>query len=254
MKKRGSAIELYYWPGPPGRGEFIRLLLEDAGLDYVDVVRERKGGMAAMGRFLEGDELGALPFAPPFVRVGDVVVSQTANVLAFLSSRYGLLPDDAALRAEAAQIQLTLADFVAEIHDTHHPIAGSLYYKDQKGPAKRRARNFVEERLPKYLQWIENVLTRNRRGGARWLVGADCTHADLSVFQIVEGLRYAFPNAMKRLEPGIPRIVALRDRVAVRPRIKRYLESKRRQAFNQTGIFRHYAELDAPARRRKPRK
>jgi glutathione S-transferase len=254
MKKRGIPIELYYWPGIQGRGEFVRLLLEDAGAAYVDVARERKNGLTAMMRFLEGqrpegEEPGALPFAPPFVKVGTVIVSQTANILAYLAPRLGLVPDDAALRAEASQIQLTLADFVDEIHDTHHPIAGSLYYEDQKGAAKRRAREFVKERMPKYLGWLEKVLARNRKSEGQWLVGSDCTYVDLSAFQVVEGLRYAFPNAMQRLDLQIPRVVALHDRVAERPRIAAYLKSKRRQPFNQMGIFRHYPELDAPSPR-----
>ena len=249
MKKRGSPIELYYWPGIQGRGEFVRLSLEEAGAAYVDVARQRKNGMAAMMRFLEGEGPGALPFAPPFVKVGNVVVSQTANILAFLAPRLGLVPGDEALRAEASQIQLTVADFVDEIHDTHHPIAGSLYYEDQKAAAKRRARLFVKERMPKYLGWLEKVLERNRKSEGQWLVGSDCSYADLSVFQVVEGLRYAFPNAMAGLAPEIPHVIALRDRVAARPRIARYLKSKRRQAFNQMGIFRHYPELDAPSPR-----
>ena len=32
--------ELYYWPSIQGRGEFIRLTLEEAGADYVDVARK----------------------------------------------------------------------------------------------------------------------------------------------------------------------------------------------------------------------
>jgi len=249
MKKRATPIELYYWPGIQGRGEFVRLALEDAGAAYVDVARERKNGLAAMMRFLEGTEPGALPFAPPFVKVGTVVVSQTANILGFLGPRLALVPDDEALRAEASQIQLTLADFVDEIHDTHHPIAGSLYYEDQKAAAKRRARDFVNERMPKYLGWLEKVLARNRTSAGQWLVGSVCTYVDLSAFQIVDGLRYAFPNAMARREPTFPRVIALRDRVAARPRIAAYLRSKRRQPFNQMGIFRHYPELDAPSLR-----
>src|SRR5215471_6653196 len=193
-----------------GRGEFVRLLLEEAGADYVDVARQR-GGMAAMSRFLEGEEHGALPYAPPFVRVGKVVVSQTANILAFLAPRFGLVPRDEALRAEVSQIQLTIADLVAEAHDTHHPIAAGLYYEDQRREAKRRARDFVEERMPKYLGWLEEILGRNQASRGRWLVGRDRTYADLSAFQVVEGLRYAFPNAMTGLEPRIPALVALRD-------------------------------------------
>src|SRR2546425_12025193 len=166
MKQSPMRVELYYGPTIRGRGEFVRLLLEEAGADYGDVARA-KGGMAAMMRFLEGKEPGALPFAPPFVKVGDAVVSQTANILAFLAPKLGLVPDDETLRAEASQIQLTIADFVGEIHDTHHPIAGSLYYEDQKKEAKRRARAFVKERMPKYLGWLEDVVARNRKSEGR---------------------------------------------------------------------------------------
>ena len=253
MKTRGVPIELYYWPGIQGRGEFVRLALEDAGAAYVDVARASSDGLRAMLGFLEGEAPGALPFAPPFVKVGNVVVSQTANVLAFLAPRLGLVPSDEALRAEASQIQLTIADFVDEVHDTHHPIAGSLYYDDQKAAAKRRAQHFVKERLPKYLGWLEKVLARNRKSRGQWLVGAECTYVDLSAFQVVEGLRYAFPNAMRGLEPEIPLVIALHDRVAARPRIAAYLTSERRQAFNQMGIFRHYPELDASPRGRRAR-
>ncbi len=254
MKKRGNPIELYYWPGIQGRGEFVRLLLEDADAAYVDVARERKNGLLTMMRFLEGEEPGALPFAPPFVKVGSAVVSQTANVLAFLAPRLGRVPKDETLRAEAQQIQLTLADFVGEVHDAHHPIAGSLYYDDQKPAAKRRAQLFVKERMPKHLGWLEKILARNRKSAGQWLVGSDCSYVDLSVFQIVEGLRYAFPNALHNLTPSIPRVTALRDRIASRPRIAAYLGSKRRQAFNQMGIFRHYPELDAPTPRARRKK
>ena len=244
-----TTIELYYWPMIQGRGEFVRLLLEEAGADYLDVARGPKG-MAAMMRFLEGERPGALPFAAPFVRVGKAIVSQTANILAFLAPRVGLVPRDEVLRAEANQIQLTIADLVGEAHDTHHPIAGGLYYEDQKREARRRAPDFLKERMPKYLGWLEDVLARNTRSRGRWLVGRDLSYVDLSAFQVVEGLRYAFPNAMARRERKLPRLVALRARVAERPRIAAYLASKRRLPFNEQGIFRRYPELDVAPRRR----
>ncbi len=243
-----TRIELYYWPSIQGRGEFVRLALEDAGARYVDVART-KGGMAKMMRFLDGKEAGALPFAPPFVKVGRAVVSQTANVLAFLAPRLRLVPSAEDLRAEVQQIQLTIADVVAEAHDTHHPVAPELYYEDQKKEAKRRARSFVDERIPKYLGWLERVLARNAERGAPWLVGRNRTYADLSAFQVVAGLRYAFPHAMARQERELRRLVALHDAVAARPRIAAYLRSSRRLKFNAQGIFRRYRELD-PKRRR----
>jgi glutathione S-transferase len=243
MKRNQPRIELYYWPTIQGRGEFVRLLLEEAGAAYVDVARG-KGGIAALMRFLGGEEPGALPFAPPFVKVGGAIVSQAANILAHLAPLLGLVPKNDALRAEASQIQLTIADFVGEIHDTHHPIAGSLYYDEQKPEAKRRAASFVAERLPKFLGYFERLLERHgKRPG--WLAGRSISYADLSLFQMAEGLRYAFPNAMGRLARKHPRVLALVDRVAARPRLAAYLGSKRRIAFNQQGIFRHYPELDA---------
>src|SRR4029453_6753683 len=204
MTTRRSRVELYYWPTIQGRGEFVRLLLEDAGAEYVDVART-KGGMGRMMRFLPGNGPGALPFAAPFVRVDGTVVSQTANILAFLAPRFGLVPDDEARRAEVSQIQLTIADFVAEAHDTHHPISAALYYEDQKKEAKRRTQDFIEERMPKYLGWFAEILERNEKSEGRWLVGRDRTYVDLSAFQVVEGLRYALPNAMARLEAKIGR-------------------------------------------------
>jgi glutathione S-transferase len=235
--------ELYYWPGIQGRGEFVRLALEAAGADYVDVAR-RKGGMDRMFRLLEGDGTGQPSFAPPFLRAGKVVIGQTADILLYLGARLRLAPAAEAGRLWAHQLQLTIADLVVEAHDTHHPIASGLYYEDQRKEAKRRAADFLAERAPRYLGYFERVLQRNPAGD-KHLVGARLTYPDLSLFQIVEGLRYAFPRSMKRLEKKHPRLVALHDRVAKRPTIKAYLASDRRLPFNEQGIFRHYNELDA---------
>jgi glutathione S-transferase len=232
--------ELYYWPGIQGRGEFIRLALEDADADYVDLAR-RPRGMAKMMRFLESRAVKRPPFAPPFLKAGKLVIGQTANILLFLGPRLGLAPKDEASRLWAHQLQLTIADWVAEVHDTHHPIAGSLYYEDQKREAKRRAENFRDERLPKFMNYFEQALKRN---GSRYLAGKTVFYVDLSIFQMIEGLRYAFPRAMARQERKHRRLVDLHDRVAVRPRLAAYLASARRLPFNQQGIFRYYPELD----------
>ena len=241
--------ELYYWPEIQGRGEFIRLALEEAGADYVDVARRGSGGRDKLFAMLQR-KTATPPFAPPILKAGKLLVSQTANILLYLGDHEGLAPANEAGRLWTHQLQLTMADFLVEAHDTHHPIAGSLYYEDQKAAAKRRARDFIAQRLPKYLGWFENILARNRRSGGKWLVGTDLTYVDLSLFQVIAGLRYAFPNAMARCEETIPHVVALHDRVATRPRLARYLKSKRRVPFNQMGIFRHYPELDSPKRRR----
>jgi glutathione S-transferase len=231
--------ELYYWPTIQGRGEYVRLALEEAGAAYADVARGERG-MAAMMRMMEAKS-ATPPFAPPFLKAGKLVIGQTANILFYLGSRHGLAPKAEAGRLWVHQLQLTVTDFVVEVHDTHHPIATSLYYEDQKAPAKKRTEEFWDERVPKYLGYFERLLEQN--GGA-FLTGRRLTYIDLSLFQLVEGLRYAFPKRMKAFERKIPGLVDLRDRVAARPNIKAYLASKRRIAFNEDGIFRHYKELD----------
>jgi glutathione S-transferase len=237
---RNRPYELYYWPSIQGRGEFVRLTLEEGAAKYVDVARTA-GGMRKMMSMLAGHGARLPPFAPPFLRHGAVVIAQTANILDYLGARLNLAPKHEAGRAAALQVQLTMADLVAEAHDTHHPISSSLYYKDQKAAAKRRAAAFVDERIPKFLGWMERILERN---SGRYLLGRELGYVDLSAFQIVSGLTYAFPRAMARIARRIPRLIALQESVAERPRIAAYLSSTRRVAFSEQGIFRHYPELD----------
>ncbi|MFZ0500542.1 MAG: glutathione S-transferase family protein [Steroidobacteraceae bacterium] len=237
--------ELYYWPTIQGRGEFVRLTLEESGSEYVDVARERgKGfGVPRLLRFLDGREGGELPFAPPFLKAGRRVMAQTANILLFLGGRHALAPKDESGRLWTQQLQLTIADLVNEVHDTHHPVASGLYYEDQKPEARRRAKDFLAHRLPKYLGYFEQVLARNARARG-WLVGSRLTYADLSLFQLLAGLEYAFPHTMKRVSRRYRRLRALRGAVEERPRIAAYLQSDRRIPFNEEGIFRHYPELE----------
>ncbi|HWU12647.1 MAG TPA: glutathione S-transferase [Caulobacter sp.] len=239
--------QLHYWPTIQGRGEFVRLALEEAGAAYVDVARgddEDGGEQALMDDMSEHDRP---PFAPPYLVDGDLVIGQTANILLHLGLRHGLAPRDEGGRLWVNQLQLTIADLVAEAHDVHHPVGMGLYYEDQKNEAARRAEEFRTRRMKKYLGWFETVLARaqpkaGNRGG--WLTGEALTYADLSLFQVVEGLRYAFPRAMARLEPRLGRVIAVRDAVAQRPNIAAYLASERRIPFSTEGIFRHYPELD----------
>jgi len=235
--------ELYYWPSIQGRGEFIRLALEDAGADYEDVARVAKRGMPALMRFLENPSGHHPPFAPPFLKAGNTVIAQTANILLFLGPRLGLAPKTDTSRLWAHQLQLTIADWVTEVHDTHHPISGGLYYEEQKRESKRRAADFTAERLPKFLNYFDQLLKRNPKG-TTYLLGKAPSYVDLSMFQMIAGLRYAFPRAMARLERAHPRLVAVHDEIAVRRRITAYLSSERRLPFNQQGVFRHYPELD----------
>jgi glutathione S-transferase len=238
--------DLYYWPTIQGRGEFVRLVLEEAGARYRDVAREsgKGAGVAALIRFLQGRNIERPPFAPPFLKAGRLVIGQTANILQFLGSRHGLAPQDEGGRLWTHELQLTMADFLGEIHDTHHPVAAGLYYEAQKKEARRRAADFLKNRAPKFLGYFEQVLARNARG-ERYLAGAKLTYADLSMFQIMAGLSYAFPRAMAKAARKYRRLVALHGRVRERPQIAAYLASPRRIAFNDEGIFRHYPELDA---------
>ncbi|MCL1553008.1 glutathione S-transferase [Xanthomonas nasturtii] len=231
--------QFYYWTGLQGRGEFVRLALEDAGASYTDVARV--DGDEAMNTFLEGQHAGAQPFAPPFLRAGDVVVAQVAAILHFIGPQLRLVPDDEASRLQALQLQLTIADLVAEVHDAHHPIATGLYYEDQQAEAAKRAQDLRDNRLPKFLGYFEQVL---QQAGGTHVLGTH-SYVDLSLFQLVSGLDYMFPKRMATLSKDVPGLKALQQRVAERPRIAAYLASERRVAFNTNGIFRHYPELDA---------
>jgi len=230
--------QLYYWTGIQGRGEFVRLALEDAGADYADVAREQ--GDDAIMPFLRGEKPGARPFAPPFLKAGRLVIAQTAEILSWLGPRHGLVPNSEAARLYAHQLELTISDLVVEAHDTHHPIAGGLYYEDQRPAAKQRAEDFRRQRMPKFLGYFEDVLDK---AGGHCALGRH-SYVDLSLFQVMSGLSYAFPAAMKRMRKKLPLLSALSERVAERPRIAAYLASPRRIAFNEMGIFRHYPELD----------
>jgi glutathione S-transferase len=231
--------ELFYWPTIQGRGEFVRLALEEAAAEYADVARAARG-VPAMMRIME-EKHGTPPFAPPFLKAGKLVIGQTANILFYLGSRHALSPKAEPGKLWVHQLQLTVTDFVLEIHDTHHPLGPSLYYEDQRSEAKKRTREFWKARVPKYLGYFERLVDKS---GGRWLAGRKLTYIDLSLFQIVEGLRYAFPDRMKAYERRVPRLIDLHDRVAQRPNIKTYLSSDRRIPFNEDGLFRHYGELD----------
>jgi len=237
-----ETYELYYWPGLQGRGELIRLIFEQAGVDYVDVGRlpeERGGGAPAILAYYKGEREGHPAFAPPVLRVGEVVLAQMPNICLFLGRRFGLAPEDEPGWLHANQLQLTIGDLINEVHDTHHPLGAALYYEDQKEAAQRRAQLFLEQRLPRFLGYFERVLGQN--GGER-MVGDRLSYVDLGVFQILSGLEYAFPRAFAR--QSAPGLLRLRDAVAARPRIAAYLASPRRLPFNEHGIFRHYPELD----------
>lgn len=230
------SYQLYYWTGLQGRGEFVRLALEDAGADYKDVARIDGDGV--MTPFLDGEHEGPIPYAPPFLKSGRLVIAQVANILQYLGPRHGLVPESEAKRLYAHQLELTITDLVAEVHDTHHPVASELYYEDQKAEAKKRSKDFRENRVPKFLGYFEKAI---ERGGGRFPL-REHSYVDLSLFQIMAGLEYAFPKAMAKQR--VPLLRDLQKRVAARPNIAAYLSSERRIPFNTTGIFRHYPELD----------
>jgi len=232
--------QLYYWPSIQGRGEFVRLALEEGGASYTDVAR-RGDGISSMMSLIDGRRIKRPPYAPPFLKAGKLVIGQTANILLYLGPRLRLVPRSEADRLWVHQFQLTVIDLVKEIHDTHHPLSSQLYYEEQRAAAKRYTDLFWRHRVPKYLGYFEDVLEKS---GGPYLLGRRLCYADLSLFQVIAGLRYSFPKRMKRYERKVPRLVALHDKVAARPRVAAYLKSKRRIAFNEMGIFRRYRGLD----------
>jgi glutathione S-transferase len=227
-----------------GRGEFIRLALEAAGAAYVDVARH---DMKPMLKILESKRIALPPFAPPFLKDGNLIISHVANILLYLAPKLGFAPADENQLYAAHGLQLTITDFITEIHDTHHPISIGSYYQEQKAPAKARAADFLDSRMPKYLGYFERILQRNPQGN-KHIIGDALTYVDLSLFQLVAGLRYAFPRATKNFAKDYPALIALHGMVKRRKNISAYLKSARRLAFNETGIFRHYPELDQPAK------
>jgi len=236
------SYELYYWPSIQGRGEFVRLALEYAGASYLDVARSKKaGGVGAVMKIMNERENAVFPFAPPFLKNGKFVIAQTANILLYLGPRLGLAPKSEEARLILHQHQLTISDLVVEAHDTHHPLSGDLYYEDQKREAKVRSKKFIATRIPKFLGYFEDTLAKN---GGKHLFGTKMTYVDLSAFQIVAGLTYAFPKAMKKIGKKFPKMLALHERVANDKKLSDYFLSGRRIPFNEDGIFRHYPELD----------
>src|SRR5690349_778898 len=245
-ERRPMAYEFFYWPEIQGRGEFVRIALEDAGAPYIDVARglESDGlGVPAMLALMRGEGTSHIPFAPPFLRDADVIVSHTAAILLYLGGWIGLAPTDEGGRLWTHQIQLTITDIVKEVYNSHHPIDEEKWFHQQKAEAIARATVFRRDRMPKFLGWFETILNANP-AGANHLVGGSASYADLSLFQLVEGLRFAFPKAVERELAKLPRVTALHRAVAERPRLKAYLASERRVSFKETGIFRRYPELD----------
>ncbi len=234
------AYDLWYWPGIQGRGEFVRLALEAAGVAYRD--RAREDGVEALVDDME-QRSGIRPFAPPYLVDGDFCIAQVAHILAWLADRHGFGAGDLETDLQLIMLQLTVTDIVAEAHNIHHPIAGDLYYEDQKDAAVRAAENFREQRIPKFFAFFEDALTAHE---GPFVLGSRWSHVDTSLFQLVEGLRYAFPLRMKAIEGDYPHLIACRDGGARLEGIEAYLASDRRMAFNEDGIFRHYPELDAP--------
>lgn len=244
------AFEFYYWPMIQGRGEVVRLALEEAGADYIDVARlpgDQEDNRAAILEILQDTTQEYPPFAPPFLKDpenNNLMIAQAANILNYVTPKIGLAPKDEAGRIFAHQIQLTVTDLLMEVHDTHHAVASALYYEDQIEESKKRAANFIEHRIPKHMGYYEQVITNNASESG-WMIGDALTYPDLSMFQMVEGLRYAFPNALAKVEATYPKMIALRDKVAEQPNTAAYLSSDRRIDFNEMGVFRHYPELDA---------
>lgn len=247
MAPPGADYELFYWPSIQGRGEFVRLALEAAGAPYVDVARlpaEQGGGVKMLTALLAENSAAGPFFAPPILRHGTVTLSQTGAILQYLGPRLGLVPEDEASRLKANHLQLTISDFVVEAHDAHHPMAASVYYEDQKPEASRRADLFVKNRIPKFLGYFERALQSNTAAGGRTAVGGSLSYVDLSLFQVISGVGYAFPRALGRMASKLPHLVALGESVAAVPAVAAYLASPRRIPFNEHGIFRHYPELD----------
>ncbi len=231
---------LWYWPTIQGRGEFVRLPMEAAGIGYVDCARARgeEGLIADMTRHAAT----RAPFAPPYLELDGMLIAQVANILMYLGERHQLAPSNMADRLWLNQLQLTIADLVAEVHDVHHPVDPAATYDEQQPEAARAAAQFRERRLPKFLAYFEAAAKANP---GEWLIDHRWTYADTSLFQMVEGLRYMFPRRMAAVEGAYPNLLHIHALVADLPGVRAYLRSDRRLPFSEQGLFRHYPALDA---------
>jgi len=231
------SYQLWYWPNIPGRGEFVRLALEAAEIDYEDMAREK--GAEALVEDLQSRS-GIKPLAPPYLVDGDLCIGQTANILAILADRHDFGAGELETDLQLIQLQLDVTDIVAEVHNVHHPVSGNLYYHDQMDAAYEAAQNFRDTRIPHFLDHFEGALEEN---GGPYMLGDSWTHIDTSLFQLMEGLDYMFPSRMRSLD--YPRLELCRQAVMEIDGIEQYLASDRRLPFNEDGIFRHYPELDS---------
>ncbi|GAA5987830.1 hypothetical protein JCM5350_003162 [Sporobolomyces pararoseus] len=261
--------ELIYHAGIPGRGEFARLLFEATGTPYKDsaLLQGQSAVKPYMDGTFEGKEHNPLPFAPPILKHGDTIISQTSNILLYLATHLenpiDLSPSSSSESEPSTkktkyspptlsnpsiyhvnELVLTILDLNNEVHDSHHPISVSDYYENQKTAASERAKDFRKNRVPKFFKYFEKLLEQGGEGG-EWLVGKEASCADLCLFQVIDGLKFAFPNLLSKQLPSHPKLAAHYDRVNSADRIRKYLESDRRQKYS-LGVFRHYEELDDP--------
>ncbi|KAG5926470.1 hypothetical protein E4U53_003074 [Claviceps sorghi] len=250
VKTDDAPYELIYWPGVPGRGEFIRLLFEEAGVPYQDTAKKESEAVSRVMALTDADNKGDKSNVPamacPALKHGHVTLSQTPNILLYLAPKLGLAPAAGDAMYQLNQLVLTILDFLSnEVHDTHHPIGTSATYEDQKPEAAKRAESFKTERLPKFLAYAQRVLDGEASGEGPWLHGGKLTYADLVLFQGIHGTEFAFPNTMKKMRDSgkYDGVFNLFKAVGERPNIKEYLASDRRASYSH-GIWRHYPELD----------
>ncbi|SMY24333.1 unnamed protein product [Zymoseptoria tritici ST99CH_1A5] len=247
--------EILYHPGIPGRGEFIRLAFEVTGTPYTDIANSQKDGYATVQKTCMNTTStaseGSNPpmFAPPALRIpgagknGEaLVIAQTSNILLYLSEKLSLLPEgDENGKYFVNQLVLTALDLNNEIHDTHHPIGPSLYYEDQKDASLLKAKDVRENRIPKFLSYFERVLKGN--GDGKYLVGERVTTADVTVWQVLDGLQFAFPKEMAVRRKEFEALFKWYEGFKEEKGLKAYLGSERRLPYSQ-GVFRYYPELD----------
>ncbi|KAF1816408.1 glutathione S-transferase protein-like protein [Eremomyces bilateralis CBS 781.70] len=248
---------LIYWPDIPGRGEFVRLAFEAAGTAYLDVSNASSAGVKPVLSLISdkhvGDDVGNPPiFAPPALKIvdgkgegKDLLIHQTPNILAYLGERLGLIGEEEGDKYHVSQVALTALDLCDECHDTHHPVSVVKYYAEQKEEALKKAEDFRASRIPKFFGYFERVLKSNEsEAKGKYLVGSKLTYADTTVWQVVNGVSYAFPKEVEARKKDYPLLFeTFYPGIQEEKGIKQYLASDRRLSYSD-GIFRHYPELD----------
>jgi len=219
-RKEESRPKLSYF-NMRGRAEAARLLLTDQDVPFDD---HRVTSMDEWQHLQAELPFGYLP------RDVDVSVNlhQSQAILRFLARKHGLLPNSATGQVAFDEAQEALA----EAQEDLWRFAWHKNYKDDPD-------RYASGRLSQILGNLQSLFSRNEK--AYW-IGDSISHVDCLAFVLLDELRAFFPETLSRFEG----LAEFHDRFQNRPRIRSYVDSRRRPAVFGMGL--HGPKIDPAAR------